>query len=337
MSHPLVGPISVVSRGIGTDSRPVREPLFVAGRGLSKVFFSGRSALRAVDSVDLSIKHGQSVGIVGESGSGKSTLGRLVMLLEQPTSGSLVIDGRNSAEIRGKELKAFRRRVQIVFQDPFSSLVPRLTAVANIAEPLMIHRLANKAECQERALGLLERVGIPRSAAALYPNQFSGGQQQRIAIARALSLDPELIVCDEPTSALDVSVQAQVLELLSDVQAERGLSLLVISHNLAVVEQLATEVLVMRRGRVLEQSSATDLFASPQHPYTQALMDAVLPLSGPPVSLEAAVSSVPPHSRDGALVEVAPGHWLREVLAADSGPDPDARFEHRRWRGFRRR
>ena len=304
----------------GSTPSPVdgKQPLLVETRKLTKVFTSGGSALTAVDSVDFGLEPGQSIGLVGESGSGKSTLGRMIARLEEPTSGALLIDGQEASRLRGSSLKEFHRRVQIVFQDPYGSLVPRLSAVANVAEPLVIHRVADQAGCRRRALDLLDRVGIPRSAAELYPSQFSGGQQQRIAIARALSLGPEMIVCDEPTSALDVSVQAQVLELLRDIQQERGLSLIVISHNLAVIEQLASQVIVLRSGRVVEQASTTELFARPMHPYTRALIEAVLPVTGPQVALADATSAVPSDLLDGELtVTISPGHLVREVLSPE--------------------
>jgi len=287
----------------------------VSVRGVSRDFGHGDRQVRAVDQVDLDVPAGQCLGLVGESGSGKSTLVRLIMNLDRPTAGSLSFDGTDLARLRRQSLRAFRRRAQMVFQDPYGSLVPTLTAADNVAEPLRIHRIGSRAERRRRAVELLRRVGIPAGSAELYPRQFSGGQQQRIAIARALALEPDLLVCDEPTSALDVSVQAQVLQLLAELRAERGLTMIVISHNLAVVEYLADHVTVMRRGRVVESAPAGTLFADPRHCYTRRLMDSVLPVRGaaPPArrSGAPALGAESPQD-DGLLAMVAANHLVRE-------------------------
>jgi peptide/nickel transport system ATP-binding protein len=207
-------------------------------------------------------------------------MARLLMGLQPATSGRVLFDGRDLATLRGRELRATRRRMQMVFQNPYGSLLPHYSAAGNVMEPMRLHGVGDKESRRTEALRLLDLVGVSPRFADLYPRQFSGGQQQRIAIARALALQPDLLVCDEPTSSLDVSIQAQILALLLDLRAELGLTCLFISHNLAVVERLASRVAVMNQGVVVEEGSTGTLFQTPQHPYTRTLLGAVLPVRG---------------------------------------------------------
>jgi oligopeptide/dipeptide ABC transporter ATP-binding protein len=234
-----------------------------------------RKALRAVDEVDLTIDPGETLGLVGESGCGKSTLGRLLIRLIQPTAGQVLFDGQNLTALGPKALRAVRRAMQIVFQDPFGALDPRMSIEETIMEPLLIHGSHRGAAAREAVTHMLDRVGLPDSARYRYPHEFSGGQRQRIGIARALILRPKLLVCDEPVSALDVSVQAQIVNLLSDLQGELGLTYLFIAHDLAVVKHISTRVAVMYLGKVVEIADKRSLYARPAHPYTQALLASV--------------------------------------------------------------
>jgi peptide/nickel transport system ATP-binding protein len=248
-------------------------------RNLSKHFDvrtdRGRGVVRAVNGVNLVIPDGQTVALVGESGCGKTTIAKLVLMLEQPTGGAVMFQGRTLADMSRRELKDYRRHVQAVFQDPYASLNPRLKVAKIISEPILAHESPDRAALRTRVLELLDIVGLPATAADLYPHEFSGGQRQRIAIARALALQPKVIILDEPISALDVSIRAQILNLLMDIQKQFGLTYLLIAHDLALVEHLSTQVAVIYLGSVVESGPSAEIFAAPKHPYTQALLDAV--------------------------------------------------------------
>ncbi len=260
-----------------TDAGPVLEV-----EGLRKYFVSPRRLLgpragvvHAVDGVSFTIGARETLGLVGESGCGKSTVGRTVLRLLKPTDGAIRLLGDDITGLESRALRPYRRRMQIIFQDPYSSLDPRMTAGDIAGELLGVHGVSSRVERNERVAELFARVGLRRDQIANYPHEFSGGQRQRLGIARALSLQPSLIVCDEPVSALDVSIQAQVINLLMDLQAEYGLSYLFIAHDLAVVEHISHRVAVMYLGRIVEFADKWELFANPLHPYTESLLDAV--------------------------------------------------------------
>jgi peptide/nickel transport system ATP-binding protein/oligopeptide transport system ATP-binding protein len=234
----------------------------------------GKAVLKAVDGVTFDLRRGETLGVVGESGCGKSTLGKTLLRLEEPTAGTALLEGVDLFRLGRAQLKAARRRMQMIFQDPFSSLNPRRCAAAIIEQPLVIHGLGNRAERRERVDQLMDEVGLDLRYRNRYPHQFSGGQRQRIGIARALALNPELVICDEAVSALDVSIQAQIINLLRDLQRAHGLTYIFIAHDLSVVEFISDRILVMYLGRVVEEAPKRDLVARRLHPYTQALFEA---------------------------------------------------------------
>jgi len=233
-----------------------------------------RDHIRAVDDASFHINPGETLGLVGESGCGKTTVGRAILRLIPATSGQVIFDGQLVFDLHGAEVRRLRRKMQIVFQDPASSLNPRMTVGEIVGEPLLVHGVARGEDLRRRVQSLLERCGLSRDAAARYPHQFSGGQRQRIGIARALALHPQLIVCDEPTSSLDVSIQAQILNLLKDLQAEFNLSYLFISHDMAVVHHLCDRIAVMHAGKIVEQGECESIIHQPQHQYTRSLLAA---------------------------------------------------------------
>ncbi len=248
----------------------------LAVRDLAKHFRAADGAvIRAVDGVSLALAGGETLGVVGESGCGKSTLGRTILRLLEPTAGEIVFDGANLLALHPRALRAARRDMQMIFQDPFASLDPRLRVGAIIAEPLVIHGIGSRRERRRAVAELIETVGLDADAATRYPHEFSGGQRQRIGIARAMALEPRLIIADEPVSALDVSIQSQILNLMVDLRRRFGLAYIFISHDLAVVEHVADAVAVMYLGRIVEYAAVDDLFARPGHPYTAALISAV--------------------------------------------------------------
>jgi oligopeptide/dipeptide ABC transporter ATP-binding protein len=243
--------------------------------GIVVHFQTPQGTVHAVDGVSLDLQKGETLGLVGESGCGKSTLGKTIVGLVKPTAGSVKLDGTEIAGASRREMRRHRARLQMIFQDPYASLNPRLRVGRIIEEPLSVHGIGNPRERRDAVVALAERVGLRPEMLSRHPHEFSGGQRQRIGIARALALNPEVIICDEPVSALDVSVQAQVVNLLGDLQRERGLSYLFISHDLSVVQHLAHRVAVMYLGKIVEQAPRASLWARPLHPYTRALLDAV--------------------------------------------------------------
>ena len=322
--------------------------MLLEARGLKKHFSTGRGSapVRAVDGIDLAVAAGETLALVGESGSGKSTTGRLLLRLIEPSAGSVRLDGQDILALKPAALRRVRRDVQIVFQDPYGSLNPRMTVGAMLAEPLRLHGLARGAAVATRVGDLLDQVGLRPEHARRFPHEFSGGQRQRIGIARALAVEPRLIICDEPVSALDVSIQAQIVNLLQALQQARGLAYLFIAHDLAVVRHIADRVAVMYLGRIVETAPVAQLFAAPRHPYTRALLSAV-PVPDPAArSVRTALTGEPPspidvpsgcrfHPRcpyavercrqeDPVLSEDSAGHGTASHLWAELPPVPAA-------------
>ena len=302
------------------------------------MFSGAREFVKAVDGVSLNIAPAETLGLVGESGCGKTTLGRAVVRLVEPTDGRIVLEGEDLTRLKGSALRARRRKFQMIFQDPYGSLNPRATVGNIIGEALDIHRLApNAAARRQRVESLLQDVGLDHSHAQRYPHEFSGGQRQRIGIARALAVEPKLIVCDEPVSSLDVSVQAQIVNLLRDLQQEHGIAYLFVAHDLAVVRHLSRRILVMYLGKIVEAGEAKATCRSPKHPYTQALISAVPvvdpdskrqriilagdvpspihPPAGCPFHPRCPVAEARCKTEAPALREVEPGHWVACHLA----------------------
>src|SRR5882672_4859826 len=283
-------------------------------RHLSKEFsrrkglFGAASVVRAVDDVSFSIDKGETFGLVGESGSGKTTTGRCILRLIEPTKGEVLFDGRDVLRLSRGDLRRARRDMQIVFQDPYSSLNPRMRVDEIVEEPLVIHKLGSKAERRERVKQLFALVGLNPDHLRRYPHEFSGGQRQRIGLARALALNPSLVIADEPVSALDVSVQAQVVNLLMELQARLKLTYLFIAHDLRLVEHICSRVAVMYLGRIVEMGETAKLFAAPQHPYTRALLSAI-PVPDPDAPRHRLVLDPASVNRDATLREISAGHF----------------------------
>ena len=243
---------------------------------LKKYFKTQRGTLHAVDDVNLSIRRGKTLGIVGESGCGKSTIGRVILQLLRPTAGEVIFDGRDITRLRGRELRLLRKEMQMIFQDPFSSIDPRKTVNQTISEPVKVHGIIrDRAAREERVLELMQTVGLAERLINAYPHELDGGRRQRVGIACALAVEPRFIVCDEPVSALDVSIQAQILNLLKHLQQQMGLTYIFITHDLSVVNHFSDDIAVMYLGQVVELAPAEELFANPLHPYTQALLSAI--------------------------------------------------------------
>jgi len=315
--------VTMIAPAIGREPRPAAagEPL-VEVRDLVKSFpIKGGllqrtvAEVRAVDGVNLVIRRGETLGLVGESGCGKTTIGRLILRLIEPTSGQIRFDGQDISTLKGAALRPFRRRMQIIFQDPFSSLDPRTPIGDSIGEGLRIHKLGSPAERREKVRKIMDVVGLQPYQARRYPHEFSGGQRQRIGIARALVLEPDLIVCDEPVSALDVSIQAQVLNLLRSLQRELGLTYLFIAHNLGVVEHISDRVAVMYLGRTAELADRESIYRDPRHPYTLALMSAI-PVPDPTLRRRRVILSgdVPSPVNPPSGCSFHPRCWLRSRL-----------------------
>ena len=310
-------------------------------QNLTKYFNTPSGQLHAVDGVSFKIERGKTLGIVGESGCGKSTTGRTILKLIQPTSGRIIFDGEDITGYSPAKMRKLRTEMQIIFQDPFSSLDPRQSVLQLISEPMIEHKMfKSKAEVEKRALDLMETVGLARRYMNVYPHELDGGRRQRIGVARALAVNPKLIICDEPVSALDVSIQAQILNLLMDLQDDMGLTYMFVTHDLSVVKHISDNIMVMYLGQCLELTSSDELFAKPVHPYTQALLSAI---PEPDISMRnkeikvikgEVVSPVDPkpgcrfaarcehcqercHQEAPVLKEVSPGHFVACHLCGD--------------------
>ncbi len=288
--------------------RPAEKASLLEVKGLTKhfeprraLFSKKRQPLRAVEGIDLSLRAGETLGLVGESGCGKSTTARCILRLIDATAGRIEVNGVDVRALSGRELRRFRRHMQIVFQDPYGSLNPRLTVGQTLDEALLVHGMGESGERQERVASMLQRVGLAAEHARRYPHEFSGGQRQRVGIARALILNPELVIADEPVSALDLSVQAQILNLLQELQEERTLGYLFIAHDLSVVQHMSHRVAVMYAGRIVEEGRTEEVLRAPQHPYTRALLAAAPRLERSPAA------KTPPVEGDAPGVRERPG------------------------------
>ena len=311
---------------------------------LKKYFHTPAGQLHAVDDVSFGIRQGKTLGVVGESGCGKSTLGRTILRLLEPTSGEIFCEGQNITTLNKAKMRQMRQRMQIIFQDPYSSIDARMTVLEIIAEYMIVNRkFRSRQECYNQAVRLMDVVGLARRLANSYPHELDGGRRQRIGIARALSLDPKFIVCDEPVSALDVSIQAQILNLMMDLQEEMGFTYLFITHNLSVVKHISDEIMVMYLGQVIEKAEAEELFRHPLHPYTKALLAAIprpsLAFRGRDLEVIRGEVTSPVEPEPGCrfaarcefcteacrkpqtLREITPGHWASCWRAEEAGRD----------------
>lgn len=253
----------------------MNNPAFIETRHLKKYFKTPKGSLHAVDDISLTIAKGETLGVVGESGCGKSTLGKTILRLYDVTEGEILCEGKNIAACGKRELKAARKKMQMIFQDPYSSLNSRMSVEELIAAPLLVNDICPRSEVSARVAQLMDTVGLARQMAASYPHELDGGRRQRIGVARALAVEPEFIVCDEPVSALDVSIQAQILNLLMDIQEERHIAYMFITHDLSVVKHISNQIMVMYMGKCVEVADADTLFAQPLHPYTKVLLSAI--------------------------------------------------------------
>ncbi|WP_106768319.1 ABC transporter ATP-binding protein [Paenibacillus faecalis] len=312
----------------------MKDNKLIEVKGLKKYFNVGKgNILKAVDNLNFYIREGETLGMVGESGCGKSTAGRTILRLYEPTAGSVTFNGVDIYKLPPKKMKAMRRDMQMIFQDPYASLNPRFTVTDIIGEALDIHGLAgSRAERKKRVEELLDMVGLNSDHATRYPHEFSGGQRQRIGIARALAVNPKFIICDEPISALDVSIQAQVVNLLQDLQDRLGLTYLFIAHDLSMVKHISDRVAVMYLGKMVELAESEELYANPIHPYTKALLSAIpIPdpeieankkrmvlendTDGPISAAKGEDGTVVLNEKDSELVEVSKGHWVAKAYA----------------------
>ena len=291
-------------------NRELSDRILLETRGLKKYFkINKKTMLHAVDGVDLKVHEGSTIGIVGESGCGKSTLGQTVIRLYDPTEGQILFEGIDIAKLSRRQMKEFRPNMQMIFQDPYSSLNPRMTVRDLIAEPMLINGVASKGDAYGKVYELMDTVGLARRFEYSYPHELDGGRRQRIGVARCLSLNPKFIVCDEPVSALDVSIQAQIINLLMDLQEERHLTYMFITHDLSVVKHISDEIVVMYLGVCVERARTNELFAHPTHPYTKALLDSI---------------PIPDSSMRGKKLQVIKGE-----ITSPINPKPGCRFAAR--------
>lgn len=294
-----------MSRIVDAPNRPLIET-----KGLKKYFDVGKKKLHAVDDITISIDEGKTLGVVGESGCGKSTLGRTILKLLEPTGGKIFFDGKEITDLKQKEMRNYRRDMQMIFQDPYSSLNPRQTIAGAIGMPLKVHKICtSKADMDRRIKELMDTVGLAQRLVNAYPHELDGGRRQRVGVARALACNPRFIVCDEPVSALDVSIQAQILNLLMDIQEEMGLTYMFVTHDMSVVKHISDEIIVMYMGHCVEKAPYDELFSNPLHPYTQALLSAI-PV--PDVSMKFRQSKV-----------------IRGEVSSPIDPPPGCRFANR--------